>query len=219
MEEEEDIFSKYMEALFLQVIFQDVKFNIMNAFPQLDAFKVENLVEGIQNARRSAESGEKDYQKYLTNGKFDLSKYLETANFGNISISTTRTNRSFSSAVDNRPIYEALPELLREAGLDIKVSSGYRKAGAVGTAGDKSWHPRHGAVDIVPQGNTTYEDIEQAIYNNPKIYEYLLANGFGLLDESGRSAASRGLMQKQELQGHIFILVKILQQELLMKQK
>ena len=55
-------------------------------------------------------------------------------------------------------IYDVLPRLLKEAGLNIRVTSGYRNPGAVGTAGNRSWHPRHGAVDIVPMGKTTFED-------------------------------------------------------------
>jgi hypothetical protein len=40
--------------------------------------------------------------------------------------------------------------MLRKAGLNIRVTSGYRPAGAAGKAGNRSWHTRHGAVDIVP---------------------------------------------------------------------
>lgn len=101
-------------------------------------------------------------------------------------------------------IYDELPRLLREAGLDVKVSSGYRKAGAVGTAGNRSWHPRHGAVDIVPQGNTTFEDIEYALHNNPVIRQYMLSNNFGLLDESGRTPESRATMHRTGATGPHF---------------
>ena len=101
-------------------------------------------------------------------------------------------------------IYDVLPRLLREAGLDIRVSSGYRPAGKVGTAGKRSWHWRHGAVDIVPQGKTTFEDIEKAIYTNPAIYNYMLSNNFGLLDESGRTAESRATMKRTGATGAHF---------------
>lgn len=94
------------------------------------------------------------------------------------------------------PIYKVLPALLQQAGLDVRVTSGYRSSGKAGNAGDRSWHPRHGAVDIVPQGNTTFEDIENVIYNNPRVKQYLLSHNFGLLDESGRSKESRELSQK-----------------------
>ena len=101
-------------------------------------------------------------------------------------------------------IYDELPRLLREAGLDVKVSSGYRRAGAVGTAGNRSWHPRHGAVDIVPQGNTTFEDIEYALHNNPAIRQYMLSNNFGLLDESGRTPESKATMHRTGATGPHF---------------
>ena len=101
-------------------------------------------------------------------------------------------------------IYDVLPRMLREAGLNIRVTSGYRKPGEVGTAGSRSWHPRHGAVDIVPQGRTTFEDIEEVLHTNPTIVKYMLDNGFGLLDESGRSQASRDTMKRTGATGAHF---------------
>ena len=101
-------------------------------------------------------------------------------------------------------IYDVLPRLLKEAGLNIRVTSGYRKPGAVGTAGNRSWHPRHGAVDIVPMGKTTFEDIEEVLHTNPTIVKYMLDNGFGLLDESGRSQASKDTMKRTGATGAHF---------------
>lgn len=101
-------------------------------------------------------------------------------------------------------IYNVLPRLLKEAGLNIRVTSGYRKPGAVGTAGNRSWHPRHGAVDIVPMGKTTFEDIEEVLHTNPTIVKYMLDNGFGLLDESGRSQASKDTMKRTGATGAHF---------------
>lgn len=102
------------------------------------------------------------------------------------------------------PIYEDLPRMLRKAGLNIKVTSGYRPVGAAGNAGNKSWHPRHGAVDIVPQGNTTFEDIENVLHNNPAIRQYMLSHNFGLIDESGRTAESRETMKRTGATGAHF---------------
>ena len=106
------------------------------------------------------------------------------------------------------PIYEDLPKMLRKAGLDIKVTSGYRPAGTVGNAGQRSWHHRHGAVDIVPQGNTTFEDIENVLHNNPAIRQYMLSHNFGLIDESGRTAESRNTMRKTGATGAHFHIGK-----------
>ena len=183
-------FSNFLESLLSTGNLQDAKFNIMNTFG-LSAHQTEYLVNGIMRAKHE---NAPEYQD--ENGNFSLGKYLEHKDFGELTMTSSRTTRRYETptsnvTTDGRYIYEVLPELLREAGLDIQVTSGYRPVGAVGTAGARSWHPRHGAVDIVPQGNTTYEDIEEAIYNNPNIYNYLLQNGFGLLDESGRTAASR----------------------------
>lgn len=106
------------------------------------------------------------------------------------------------------PIYEDLPKMLRKAGLDIKVTSGYRPAGTVGNAGQRSWHHRHGAVDIVPQGNTTFEDIENVLHNNPAIRQYMLSHNFGLIDESGRTAESKATMKKTGATGAHFHIGK-----------
>lgn len=106
------------------------------------------------------------------------------------------------------PIYEDLPKMLRKAGLDIKVTSGYRPAGTVGTAGQRSWHHRHGAVDIVPQGNTTFEDIENVLHNNPAIRQYMLSHNFGLIDESGRTPESKLTMKKTGATGAHFHIGK-----------
>ena len=101
-------------------------------------------------------------------------------------------------------IYQVLPGLLRDAGLDVRVTSGYRKAGSVGTAGSRSWHPRHGAVDIVPQGKTTFEDIERVVRENPAVRNYLLSNGFGFLDETNRTDRGRALMKRTGATGSHF---------------
>ena len=106
------------------------------------------------------------------------------------------------------PIYEDLPKMLRKAGLDIKVTSGYRPAGTVGNAGQRSWHHRHGAVDIVPQGNTTFEDIENVLHNNTAIRQYMLSHNFGLIDESGRTPESKLTMKKTGATGAHFHIGK-----------
>jgi hypothetical protein len=98
--------------------------------------------------------------------------------------------------------------MLRKAGLDIRVTSGYRPAGTAGKAGSKSWHPRHGAVDIVPQGNTTFEDIENVLHNNPAIRQYMLSHNFGLIDESGRTPESKLTMKKTGATGAHFHIGK-----------
>ena len=132
---------------------------------------------------------------------FDWRKKAEGGNlFDGTSQPTQQMNQGY--------VYDILPRLLKEAGLNVRVTSGYRKAGAAGKAGKKSWHTRHGAVDIVPQGKTTFEDIENALYSNPAIYRYMLTNGLGLLDESGRSAESRATMKKTGASGPHFHIGK-----------
>ena len=104
-----------------------------------------------------------------------------------------------------RHIYDELPELLRKAGLNIRVTSGYRSpASQKRFKTTNSWHPRHGAVDIVPQGKTTFEDIERVVVSNPEIRNYMLSNGYGFLDETNRTAAGKALMQKTGASGNHF---------------
>lgn len=109
-----------------------------------------------------------------------------------------------SKAATEDRIYETLPQMLKKAGLDVKVTSGYRKAGKAGKAGNMSWHPKHGAVDIVPHGNTTFEDIEKAVLTNPEIKSYMLTNGYGYLDETNRSKEGKTLMAKTGATGNHF---------------
>ena len=113
-----------------------------------------------------------------------------------------------SSQMDQGYVYDVLPKMLKEAGLDVRVTSGYRRPGQAGTAGSRSWHTHHGAVDIVPQGKTTFEDIENALYNNPVISRYMIDNGFGLIDETGRTAESRATMKKTGATGAHFHIGK-----------
>lgn len=69
-----------------------------------------------------------------------------------------------SQSMEKGHVYEVLPQLLKDAGLDVKVTSGYRKARY---DGDRSWHTHHGAVDIVPQGKTTFPMIFRLSRNTP----------------------------------------------------
>ena len=131
-------------------------------------------------------------------------KYNEFAEGGNLFSGT----ENHSSLMHQGHVYDVLPRMLKNAGLDVRVTSGYRKAGAAGKAGSKSWHTRHGAVDIVPQGKTTFSDIEDALYNNPEISSYMLANGFGLIDESGRTEESKATMRKTGATGAHFHIGK-----------
>jgi hypothetical protein len=78
----------------------------------------------------------------------------------------------------------------------------------VGTAGARSWHPRHGAVDIVPQGDTTFEDIENVLHNHPVVRQYMLSHNLGLLDESGRTPESKETMRRTGATGAHFHIGK-----------
>lgn len=168
--------SNFLSGLLSTGNIQDAKFNIMHTFG-LSAHQTEYLVNGILEAQKRGEN---------------IQDYLESKDFGELSIKrervTHRTN--YSNLKDNRPVEEALPEILRRAGLNITVTSGYRP-GAVTTNGNRSRHATHEAVDIVPAGNTTWDDIKNVIYSNPDVYNYMLANGIGLLDETSATGTTR----------------------------
>lgn len=130
--------------------------------------------------------------------------YNKFAKGGNLYSGT----ENHSSQMHQGYVYDVLPKMLKEAGLNVRVTSGYRKPGQAGKAGSRSWHTHHGAVDIVPQGKTTFEDIERALYENPTISRYMIDNGFGLIDESGRTAESRATMKKTGATGAHFHIGK-----------
>lgn len=110
-------------------------------------------------------------------------------------------NTASKSSPSKGYIYDVLPALLREAGLNVRVTSGYRTKSP---SGRFSHHHTHNAVDIIPTGNTTFEDIERVVYSNPTIYNYMLSNGIGLLDETARTASSRATMKKTGATGSHF---------------
>lgn len=105
------------------------------------------------------------------------------------------------------PVYENLPRLLMKAGLNVKVTSGLRP-GAKTAQGNISHHASGNAVDIVPIGNTTFEDIENVLHNNPAIRQYMLSHDLGLIDESGRTQESRDTMKKTKATGAHFHIGK-----------
>lgn len=178
--------SNYLENLLSTGNIQDVKFNVMNAFG-LGARQTEEFVNGLLEAQAKGIS---------------LSEYLETKDFGNLGIEIKRSKKLRpsgggvdvssidSSYKDNRPVYVGLPEVLRKAGLNIRVTSGYRP-NARTTEGKPSRHASGQAVDLVPAGGTTWDDIKRVIYNDPEVYNYMLANGIGLLDETSATGTTK----------------------------
>lgn len=80
-----------------------------------------------------------------------------------------------------------IEQLFKQEGIDIRVTSGKRKAGAVGKAGNKSYHVPGNAVDIVPAGKETFDTIRSKMIHNERIMKFMYENGLGVLDETSAS--------------------------------
>jgi hypothetical protein len=75
--------------------------------------------------------------------------------------------------------YQGFLNLLKQEGIPYKVSSALRKPD-----GDFSWHQKGKAVDLQPGNNTSFEDFNKSIMNNPKVMEYISNNDLGYLNEA-----------------------------------
>lgn len=95
--------------------------------------------------------------------------------------------------IQDNPLYNksldiTLPQLLKEEGINFKITSGFRN-GAITKSGSKSNHGHldqngnPGAYDIVPiDGN--FETFRKQIYSNPRIVSWLQNKGWGILEET-----------------------------------
>lgn len=77
-----------------------------------------------------------------------------------------------------------IKELFDKAGINVTVTSGKRKAGAVGKAGARSHHVGGNAVDIVPGKGETFDSIRTKMINHPEILQFFHENGLGVIDET-----------------------------------
>ena len=165
----------------------------------LDRYALAYYNRGITGGRQWVESGAKGYNYKSLGGSIKPGHSFGLG--GNL----FSGEEDHSSQMHQGYVYDVLPKMLKEAGLNVRVTSGYRRPGQAGKAGSRSWHTHHGAVDI---GKTTFEDIENVLYNNPTISRYMIDNGFGLIDESGRTAESRATMKKTGATGAHFHIGK-----------
>lgn len=89
-----------------------------------------------------------------------------------------------------QPTYDlniSLPNLLKEEGFKIKVTSGYRK-GAKTSNGHDSNHSKGdeqspGAYDIVPL-DRNFDKFKKELYSNPRVVNWLQLHGWGILEET-----------------------------------
>ena len=71
-----------------------------------------------------------------------------------------------------------------EAGINLRVTSGARKAGLFGKAGNKSHHVSGNAIDVVPGEGETWNSMKEKINNNEALKAWLRENKIGILDET-----------------------------------
>lgn len=77
-----------------------------------------------------------------------------------------------------------LPELLKQEGVDFKVTSDYRP-GAVTKSGHASNHSKqNGAYDIIPINGKSFEDLRQQIYGNKRIRDWMIRHNWGIIEET-----------------------------------
>lgn len=74
--------------------------------------------------------------------------------------------------------------LFDRAGINIRVTSGKRKPGAVGKAGNRSYHVHGNACDIVPGQGETFDSIRRKMKQHPEILQFFYENGLGVIDET-----------------------------------
>ena len=105
--------------------------------------------------------------------------------------STTQTRFTPSGRVvkyNRGHLDQEIKELFDRAGIDVRVTSGNRKAGAVGKAGAKSHHVGGNAVDIVPGNGETFDSIRRKMSTHPEILQFFYENGLGVIDETTAEA-------------------------------
>ena len=73
-------------------------------------------------------------------------------------------------------------DLLEEEGISVRVTSGIENRTT--KSGKKSKHSTGDAIDITPIEGQTYADLDNAIKNSPKVLNYMIENGIGLIDET-----------------------------------
>lgn len=80
---------------------------------------------------------------------------------------------------------------LADAGISVRATSGARKAGTAGKAGNKSHHVPGNAIDIVPDNGETWDSMKQKIKSNPELLAYFRNNGLGIIDETNPETMRR----------------------------
>lgn len=78
---------------------------------------------------------------------------------------------------------QALLDEASKYGISFRVTSGVRP-GARTKSGNVSWHASGHAIDVTPITGQTYEDLKQAIRNNPAFVKWMQEHGYGIYEET-----------------------------------
>ena len=87
------------------------------------------------------------------------------------------------------PDLDQLLNMFKDAGINVKVTSGYRE-GAVTSNGKPSFHASGEAIDIVPEDGN-FDALAFAIKNNPEISAFMKQKGYGIIDETSQEMLQR----------------------------
>jgi hypothetical protein len=73
--------------------------------------------------------------------------------------------------------------LCKKEGININITS-WERPNNTSKAGKKSHHVDGSAVDITPGEGETWESLSSKIKGNQLIYDYMLKNNLGIIDET-----------------------------------
>lgn len=77
---------------------------------------------------------------------------------------------------------QALLDEAAKHGISFRVTSGVRP-GSRTKSGNVSWHASGNAIDVTPIAGQTYDDLRQAIRNNPAFVKWMQDRGYGIYEE------------------------------------
>ena len=85
---------------------------------------------------------------------------------------------------------QALLDEAAKYGISFRVTSGVRP-GARTKSGNPSWHASGYAIDVTPIAGQTYEDLRQAVRNNPAFVKWMQDHGYGIYEETTHGVMSK----------------------------
>ena len=89
----------------------------------------------------------------------------------------------YGDGVIMRGAAQELAQMFEKSGLNIRITSGYRE-GAKTKQGRVSRHSRAEAIDVTPINGQTFDDLRNSFLEHPEVLDYMIANGWGILDET-----------------------------------